>query len=199
MYAQKNYLETQGISGKYRISQIGCFLTSFCNLLERFGKGVSPVVLNAYMRDNGHYIDVDDGIRDDLQWGSITKYNANIQIKSTGTNTLPSNNCIVKFSGLESRFGTHFCLVEDASRGLIIDSWDGQVKHWSTYGGPKAWAEYVDKSPVSQPTPSSPVIMPAINEKIRILSGVTRSTFKSGTASKIGSIHATDNTFIYEV
>lgn len=202
MYAQKNYLEIQGINGKYRVSQIGCFLTSFCNLLERFGKGVSPLQLNAFMRDNGHYIDVDDGIRDDLRWDSITKYNANVKISRTGTGIPPSNNCIVKFSGLESRFGTHFCLVADASKGTIVDSWDGQVKHWSTYGGPKSWAEYVDASPkptTPPPSTNSPVIMPAINEKIRLTSGVTRSTFKAGTTTKVGSIHATDNTFIYEV
>lgn len=154
-YGQKNYLEIQGINGKYRISQIGCFLTSFCNLLERFGKGVSPVDLNFAFKNAGVYIDVDDGIRDDLAWSSISKFNPNIVVTRTGIGAPSSNNVIVKFSGVNNPFGTHFCLVADHSKGLIVDSWDGQVKHWNTYGGPKSWAEYKDNTPkpVQAPTP----------------------------------------------
>jgi hypothetical protein len=157
-YGQKNYLELQGISGKYRISQIGCFITAFCNLLDRFGKGVgSPVEMNRILRDNGFYVDVDDGVRDDVGYSTVSKVNGNIVVSRTGKGLPPSNNCIVKFSGL-SGFGTHFCLVSDASRGLIIDSWDGVEKHWSTYNDPDEWAEYVDNSPVAAaaPAPSAP-------------------------------------------
>jgi hypothetical protein len=47
---------------------------------------------------------------------------------------------------------THFCIVNSASAGTIIDSWDGQVKSWNAYpGGPKEWAEYAQTNaqPVS--------------------------------------------------
>lgn len=153
MYGQKNYNEIQGINGKYRINQIGCFLVSFCNLLERFGKGVDPLTLNRIFRDNGIYVDVDDGIRDDLAYSSVTRANGNVVVTRTGTGLPPSNNCIVKFTGL-SGFGTHFCLVKDAARGIIIDSWDGKEKHWSTYNNPDVWAEYADRSPAPAPKPA---------------------------------------------
>lgn len=159
-YGQKNYLEIQGINGKYRISQIGCFLVSFSNLLERFGKGITPLELNKSFKDKSVYIDVDDGIKDDLAWTSISKHNPNIVVTATGIGKPTNNNSIVKFSGLQSTFGTHFCLVADAEAGTIIDSWDGKVKSWNTYGGPKSWASYIDTTPVSNPGPVVSVATP---------------------------------------
>lgn len=157
-YGQKNYLEIQGISGKYRISQIGCFITAFANLLDRFGKGVgSPIEVNRILRDGGFYVDVDDGVRDDVGYTTVSKVNGNVVVTHTGVGTPPHNNCIVKFSGLESKFGTHFCLVADAAQGLIVDSWDGQVKSWDEYGGVKEWAAYEDRSPAPQPAPAPSV------------------------------------------
>lgn len=158
-YGQKNYNELQGINGKYRINQIGCFVTSFCNLLDRFGRGVGdPIQMNRILRDNGIYLDVDDGIRDDLAYGSVTRVNGNIVVSGTGSGVPPHNNCIVKFTGVGT-FGTHFCLVADVAKGLIVDSWDGVVKSWNVYGGPKQWAAYEDRTPAPQPapTPSAPV------------------------------------------
>lgn len=155
-YAQNKYNELMGINGKYRISQIGCFLTSFSNLLERFGRPVSPLDLNARFRDAGIYVDIDDGVRDDLAWTSVTQFDSNVVLTRRGTGTPPSNNCIVKFTGIGT-FGTHFCLVADLNQGLIIDSWDGQVKHWNAYGGPKEWAEYKDNTPASVPQQVNPV------------------------------------------
>jgi hypothetical protein len=153
-YGQKNYLEIQGISGKYRISQIGCFITAFANLLDRFGRGVgSPIEVNRILRDGNYYVDVDDGIRDDVGYSTVSRINPNIAISRTGKGLPPSNNCIVKFTGL-SGFGTHFCLVADAAQGLIVDSWDGVVKHWSTYKDPDEWAEYVDNTPAPTPPPA---------------------------------------------
>lgn len=163
-YGQKNYLQTQGINGKYRISQIGCFLTAFSNLTERFGRPVDPISLNAIFRDRQIYIDVDDKIRDDLYWSAITKYDGNIRVTGTGSGRPPHSNAIVKFSGLSSRFGTHFCLVADAKNGSIVDSWDGQVKSWDAYGGPKAWATYQDFTPrpTPAPQPSDPNVITVI-------------------------------------
>lgn len=155
-YGQKNYNELQGINGKYRINQIGCFLVAFSNLLERFGKGVDPLALNRIFREKGIWLDVDDGIRDDLAWSSISRHNGNIVVTGTGAGVPPNNNCIVKFTGLNNGFGTHFCLVADKSKGLIVDSWDGVVKHWSVYGNPDAWASYEDRTPKPVPTPAVP-------------------------------------------
>lgn len=144
-YAQKNYGEKQGINGKYTIAQIGCFITAFCNLLERFGSGVAPNHLNNVFRDRGIYIDVDDGIRDDVGWGTITAYDGSVTVTGTGAGAPPHSNAIVKFnyrSPNSGQFTTHFCLVNDVKAGTIIDSWDGVVKHWSVYGNPIAWATY---------------------------------------------------------
>jgi hypothetical protein len=154
-YGQKNYNEIQGIAGKYRINQIGCFITAFANLLDRFGHGVgSPIEVNRILRDGNFYLDVDDGVRDDVGYSTVSKINGNIVVARTGKGLPPSNNCIVKFTGL-SGFGTHFCLVVDAAKGLILDSWDGVVKHWSTYNNPDEWAEYVDHTPAPAPQPTS--------------------------------------------
>lgn len=161
-YGQKNYNEIQGINGKYRINQIGCFVTAFCNLLDRFGKGVGdPIALNRILRDNGIYVDVDDGVRDDLAYGSVSRVNGNIVVTGTGLGTPPNNNCIVKFTGLSNGFGTHFCLVQDDIAGTIVDSWDGQIKSWNVYGGPKAWASYEDRSPAAAPAPTPAPQAPA--------------------------------------
>lgn len=168
-YAQKNYNELQGMVNpangkvpKYSIRSIGCFLTSFSNLLERFGKGADPLTLNRVFRERGIFIDVDDGIRDDLGWQSITGYNPHIVCNQTGTGKPPHNNAIVKFNTKTNNFGTHFCLVADVAKGLIIDSWDGQVKSWNTYGGPVSWAAYADITPQPvQPPKPKPAPAPA--------------------------------------
>ncbi len=176
-HAQKIYNEIQGINGKFRIAQIGCFLTSFSNLLERFGKGVDPLTLNRAFRDGGVYIDVDDGIRDDLAWSSITKFNPNIKVVATGVGVPTNNNSIVKFTNLSNTWGTHFCLVADASKGLIVDSWDGQIKHWSFYKGPKTWATYVDLTP---PPPAPPVPPKPVEQPQPVQSDIVNVTVASG-------------------
>lgn len=142
-YAQTNYPNVaQGIPPtRYTLAQVGCFLTSFSNLLQRGGREVDPPTLNAYFRDNSIFIDVDDGVRDDVGFDTITKFDSRITVKSTGNGAPPSNNAIVKFVYNNGK-STHFCLVLDAAAGTIIDSWDGKVKNWSVYGGPKAYAVY---------------------------------------------------------
>lgn len=155
MYAQKDYNEIQGIKGKYTIRQIGCFLTSFCNLAKRMGaEDYSPVQLNAIFRDRGIYIDVDDGIRDDLGWQSITAAIPSLVLSQTGTDpkAIPHNNTIVKFRYTGSAgFNTHFCIVDYvAANGdvYIIDSFDGAKKNGTArYGKPLAWAAYALNKP----------------------------------------------------
>lgn len=167
-YGQKNYLQIQGINGRYRIDQIGCFLTAFCNLLERFGvQEIDPVALNSIFVNRGIYIDVDDGVRDDLGWQSITAYNGQIVVTATGTGVPPTSNAIIKVHYRSISNPTlpngkpnmidHFCLVADAAAGTIVDSWDGAVKSWNVYGGPVAWAAYANNTPQPVQPPPAPM------------------------------------------
>ena len=146
-YAQTNYPQKQGIAPqKYTIAQIGCFITSFANIMERFGVKVSPLDINNQLVAKGLYIDVDDGVRDDVGWTTIIAlFPKNIRLESTSAGKPTNSNSIVKFiykSHVTGNFTTHFCLVQDAQAGTIIDSWDGKVKSWSVYGNPVSYATY---------------------------------------------------------
>lgn len=166
-HAQRTYPRTiQGYRGKYTIAQIGCFLTAFCNLSRRFGDDISPDKLNRKFIEKGVYIDVDDGIRDDLQFHSITKYNKSIIVQKTGTSKAPpSKNAIVRIKA-NNQFGTHFCLVKRIEKGVvyIVDSWDGKEKKASTYGPITAWATYGDKTPAKAPTKQKPVAVKPVKK-----------------------------------
>jgi hypothetical protein len=158
-YGQKFYLQPQGIPPtRYRIDQVGCFVTAFCNLLERFGRGIDPANLNAQLRDNRIYIDVDDGVRDDLGWGSITALVSDIVVTSVNGLGWPAdNNSIVKFHFSHNGVTQdHFCLVADSANHLIVDSYDGVVRQPGYYGEPVASATYA----VSQPQPVVPISIP---------------------------------------
>lgn len=161
-YGQKNYNELQGrvVNGvqlKYRIAQIGCFITAFCNLLERFGEGgMDPIAMNAALRDNALYTDIDDHIFDDVGYGTITALRPEIVVTGTGGAGWPdTNDAIVKFYFKGSAgFTTHFCLVVDHNAKTIVDSWDGQVKQVpAQYGEPIGWAAYA----INRPQPVTPV------------------------------------------
>lgn len=167
-YGQKFYLQPQGIPPtRYRLDQVGCFVTSFCNLLERLGRGAfDPATLNAIFRDNGIYIDVDDGVRDDLGWSSISQIDGNIVVTSTGGGWPPTNEAIVKFHYTSPRTGVeqdHLCLVADTNAHTIIDSYDGQVRNPGYYGEPVAYATYG----VQQPTPIVPIAPPPVPQPSR--------------------------------
>lgn len=141
-FTQSSYPNViQGIDGKYTIAQIGCFLTSFANLEERYGKEVNPPTLNAFFRDNNVYTDIDDGVRDDVSWDTITSYDPSFTVIGIGTGPPEHDNSIVKFV-YNNGESTHFCLVQNAAQEIIIDSWDGSIKPWSFYGGPKEYATY---------------------------------------------------------
>lgn len=164
-YGQKNYADIQGINGRHRIADIGCFLTAFCNLEQRFGKDIDPPSLNRLFIQRGVYIDVDDGVRDDLGWQSITAYDGQTvtgQINNNAGGSWPqTNNAIVKFSYKSPKTGapsTHLVLVADWQKRLIVDSWDGVVRLPGYYGDPVAWAAYTHPEPqvVVVPTPSAP-------------------------------------------
>lgn len=162
-YGQKNYLQLQGrhnpANGKdpiYRIDQIGCLLTTFSNWLERRGRGIDPVYLNAICRDRAIYIDVDDGVLDDLGWQSITALDPMTAVSRIGTNSWPStNDSAVGFRYKSLHTGQlieHFCLVVDAANHVILDSYDGIVKapaqYEGVYGSPIKFAEFIDNTPL---------------------------------------------------
>lgn len=172
-YAQTNYNEIQGINGKYTIHDIGCFLTSFCNLEADYSQHIDPLTLNNFLRDNNLFIDVDDGIRDDVDWSFIQRWDVNTRVTQLGGPGWPnSNQAIVKFAYTSPRTGhatTHFCKVADSANQMILDSWDGIVKHVSStvYGQPVAWAIYEHGIPqtVSPPAPSfSLAVQPMVPE-----------------------------------
>jgi len=159
-YRQTAYNQLQGIDNgkkRYTIAEIGCFITSFCNLVERFGINIDPPSLDNILRDRQIYIDVDDGIRDDVYWDTICKIYGDIHVTQIGTGWPQSNNAIVKFTYKSPRSGrttTHFCLMADASQQLILDPWDGAVKHSGIYGTPTGFAVYEK----SVPQPVTPVM-----------------------------------------
>lgn len=153
-YAQTSYPQQLG-AGPYSIADAGCFLTAFCNLLNRFNLPIDPPTLNNYFKQHGTYIDVDDGKLDDLAWGSISSYDASVVPAAIGGAGWPSSNdAIVKFvyqsvknpyvyiNGVKKpNMITHFCLVVNAATATILDSYDGLVKR-SPYGTPVASARY---------------------------------------------------------
>jgi hypothetical protein len=159
-YGQKSYNELQGrvvngVQPKYRIAQIGCFISAFCNLLERFGEGgMDPVGMNAALRDNGLYTDIDDHVFDDVGYATISQLRPEIVVTHTGAGGWPdTNDAIVKFYFKGSAgFTTHFCLVADHNAKTIVDSWDGQVKSAAQYGEPIGWAAYA----INRPQPAAP-------------------------------------------
>lgn len=162
-YAQRDYKNiTMGYPNpKYNVAQIGCFLTAFSNLLEAFGEGEEPPHLNHLFVTTKSYLDIDDGIFDDLGWGSISAIKPHVVVSRTGTGAPSHNNSIVKFTGIGT-FGTHFSKVADVRQGTIVDSIDGVIKSWNVYGGPKAFAEYVNNKPIAvNPVVISPTPTPS--------------------------------------
>jgi hypothetical protein len=180
MYGQKNYSqilgEDQVVSGRtyhpvYRIDQIGCFLTAFCNLLSRYGEGLDPVALNAYFRDHDDYLDIGDPAKDGLAWSSVSSYDGTISahVNNNAGGAWPdTNDAIVKFhyqsisnpwldaGRTRPNMIDHFCLVADHNAGTIVDSWDGVTKRPGAYGNPVAYATYTKANAQAQPAVAAP-------------------------------------------
>lgn len=150
-FAQKNYLAPLGQNSTFRIDLYGCFLTAYSNILEAFGTSIDPLSLNQEFINAGSFMYVgdvnSDGSHaiDGLGWGSLTKRYSNIvpvEINNNANGTWPqSNNAIVKFA---FRGTTHFSKVADYTQQLILDSWDGVVRHTGYYGQPVAYAIYTN-------------------------------------------------------
>jgi hypothetical protein len=161
-FAQINYSQRLGTGPTVgSIAEYGCFLTSFSNLLQRFGESVDPPTLDNFFIQHGTFVVDAQGDRDNLSWGSVSAYDGRIVVIGTGGPGWPdTNDAIVEFRYRNSRGGTvtHFCLVADHNNQTIVDSWDGVTKH-SPYGQPIAWAKYENQAPrpvviSPQPTPA---------------------------------------------
>lgn len=158
-YGQVNYPQNLGTGPSVStIADVGCFLTAFCNLLERFGTTIDPPTLNNYFIAHGTFL-ADGPNRDNLGWGSVSAFDGNVVATQIGgAGWPPTNDAIVKFIYKSQRTGqqiTHFCLVVDRNAGTILDSWDGHVKH-TPYGNPVAWATYVEHQPQVVAPPPAP-------------------------------------------
>ncbi len=98
MYAQINYSQKLGTGPKaVSIAAAGCFVTSFSNLLLRFGFAKDPAALNQFFIDRGTYIVEADGTKDLLAFSSISAFNGNVRITSQGKGSPTEDNSIVKF------------------------------------------------------------------------------------------------------
>jgi hypothetical protein len=170
-YGQKFYSEkigggNGGGEARYTIAQIGCFLTSFCNLLARYGEPIAPPDLNALFIKRHVFSDMDDGVKDDLGYGAVSAKDPSVVIAGRGKGWPKSNDAIVKFryqsvshpwlfineQGKQRKIAnimTHFSLVADAKRHMIIDSWDGATKkvEQTPYGQPIEWVAYSKAAP----------------------------------------------------
>lgn len=155
-YGQISYPKTmQGIAPtRYTIAQIGCFLTAFCNLGSDVGRPVSPLKLNEFFRERGIYIDADDGVRDDLYWGAITKFDPRLVVDDISAGKVPPHNLSIVKMKARNTFGTHFCKVHKivGKNVQIVDSWDGKIKPASAYNGILGFATYINK-PAKPTTP----------------------------------------------
>jgi hypothetical protein len=61
------------------------------------------------------------------------------------------------------------------------------------------WSEDVDGVRIVQPATPAPTQMPAIGSHVQLIPPQTRTTYKAGTTTQAGTIHVTDDTFVYEV
>lgn len=164
-YAQINYQQKVGNSN-LTIAEIGCFDTADCNLLEAVGIEVDPATLNQFYTDNGIYTyDFTDRANDDITWGSVSRYDADISVREIGGAGWPQDNlAIVEFSYISSHTGariTHFCKVADWQNQMIVDSYDGVTKKAGTgtyYGEPVAWATFAYNPPAPTPPPPAPAV-----------------------------------------
>lgn len=170
-YGQKNYNDIMG--GQYTIAEIGCFLTAFSNLLQKFGTNIDPPALNKVFKQRNIYLEIGDGVPDGLAWSSVTAYDGSVHVSRQGGAGWPdTNNAIVKFAFTSRQTGqptTHFCLVADPKAHTIIDSWDGVIRSPGYYGEPVGWAEY--EGSVAEPvTPQvAPTSTPSSSDSVYVM------------------------------
>lgn len=177
-FAEIAFKQTVGDS-RLTISEVGCYVTSFANILEKVGVNVDPPTLNIFFTDHKVYtFDKTDRANDDLYWSSVTSYKPQLVVAQTGGAGFPNLDlAIVEFHyrsvqhpilpNGQPNMITHFCAVNHVADHSIIDSYDGRYKtpaeYEHVYGQPIAWATYVFHTPATTPTslsPAAPVSAP---------------------------------------
>jgi hypothetical protein len=202
-FAQKNFLQIIGRNNpdgrsdhqpRYRIDETGCLLVSDTNLAQRFGKSVDPLWLNAFFREHLVYIDVDDGILDDLSWWSISQAYPDIVVsravmgktvadRSVGWPKNKDSIIRVYYQSIsrpwldaaktKANMITHFVLCVDPGQKLILDAWDGQIKK-NPYGEPTGFAEYELRQAANVIPYSPPVTSVSTLRKLHLPASVPR-------------------------
>lgn len=151
-FKQTDYPEIMGIDGTQPIAEAGSFLIAQCNLLKylNLGHEITPLELNAYYCDTGVYEKRGGEVRDYLHWNSLTRYDSTISISDIKPGWATEGISIVKFHYMSvshpykddgtPNFIDHYCVLLDAERRTIIDSYDGQLKDATPYGDPIGYA-----------------------------------------------------------
>jgi hypothetical protein len=172
-FAQLAYKQFVG-SSHLGINEVGCFLVSDANLLQKIGVTVDPPTLNTFYTQHKLYTyDLTDKANDDITWSTVTKYCPQLVVNQIGGAGFPNSDLAqVEFHyrsvqhptlpNGQPNMITHFCAVNSAADHSIIDSWDGKVKtpaeYEHVYGQPIAWATFTFHTP--QTTPTAPVAAP---------------------------------------
>jgi len=129
---------------------------------------MDPPSMNHHFVKKSIYIDVDDGIRDDLYWGAISKLWPDIVVEQTGTSKVPPHSTAIVKMKARNTFGTHFCLVKEirGNEVIIVDSWDGKVKSANAYNGIVGWATYRSSKPKTTPKPKD-IVKPLYHKIVK--------------------------------
>jgi hypothetical protein len=169
-FAQLAYKQFVG-SSHLGINEIGCFLVSNANTLEKVGVHIDPPTLNTFYTQHKLYTyDLTDRANDDITWSTVTKYCPQLVVNQIGGAGFPNSDLAQVEFRYKSHTGatvTHFCAVNSAADHSIIDSWDGKVKtpaeYQQYYGQPIAWATFIFHTPQTTPAGvhSAPVSAPA--------------------------------------
>lgn len=168
-FRQIDYSQLVGIDGKEPISEAGSFLVAQCNLLKimNLGHDIDPAALNDFYRRRGVYETRGGEVRDRLDWKSISKFDSTVSAVKIDRGWPSEKYVIAKFhfqstskpvvvvDGVEQpNFMSHFCVVIDPEKKLIIDSYDGDIKEAGPYGTPIAYAAYTSPEINNKPPTS---------------------------------------------
>ena len=109
-------------------------IVAWCHLLHNFGKVTNPATLAAYLSD---FTDAPD-------WATITAFDPELSVSTTGKDWPKSKNSIVTFklADMEGKPYELHCLIFDPADRTIIDSSDATIKNAGVYGSPVSFATY---------------------------------------------------------
>lgn len=160
VYAQKNYPEKITEDNDATISESGALLVAFSNLLDRLGHNLDPKQLIQFLVNDG--IDPHTG----LTWMIPSIIDPTIGTWKIGDGAPTNSNSIVKLiypNKITDAEAVTYALVASVKEGTIVDSYDGEIRSWDIYGGPRGFASYelFEQLEVTSLTPATPVVQPA--------------------------------------